>query len=271
MCPYFLLNFRPIMKKNSIIKNKILGVFLAGLTFLTLFATGCKESSQELDPNILYFENNPLRKIPDVNERMCLAIDNYQNKKMDPEPILLHAWLIIHVKQDRRENVYLNLEVFDEDVDLIGFLVKEESRDPNGTVHTLEEEYPALVHNPSLLVASTYRIPIFIRKNNQRKDEKRWQDYISMNFDNLKEQVAKHHERVTLPPSSKEALVYPIEMMESWDKIRKQWEESLPPVWLSIPEPNNTTIWIQVYDKAGHKSNIVNLIDIFGYNRDKEN
>jgi hypothetical protein len=258
------------MKKNSLVKKKILCVFLAEFACMSLLITGCKRSSQVIDPNMVFFEKHPFRQTPDVNERFRIALDEYRNKKMDPEPILLHVCLMNRGKQDRRENIYLTLSVYDEDMDLIRFLVREESRDPNGTVHILEEEYPALVHYPNLSIVSTYGIPVSIRNNNQRKDEKHWKDYVSMNFDNLKEQVIKHHERVALPPSSEEAIVYPSEMMEFWDKIQKQWQESLPSIWMSMPEPNKTNIWIQVYDKAGHKSNIVNLIDIIGFKNVKE-
>lgn len=258
------------MKKNSFVKKKILCILFAEFACMSILTIGCKDSSQVIDANMVFFEKHPFRQISDVNERFHTAIVKYRNKKIDPEPILLFTHLRNRKVFNGREEIYLNLDVYDEELDFIGFTIKEESRDPNGAVHILEEEYPAFVHYPNLLIVSTYGIPVSICNNNQRKDEKRWKDYVSMNLDNLKEQVTKHNARLALPPSSDEAIVNPLEMMEFWDNILEQWRESLPTVWISMPEPNNTSVWIQIYDKAGHKSNIVNLIDIIGFKNVKE-
>ena len=47
------------------------------------------------------------------------------------------------------------------------------------------------------------------------------------------------------------------------DKIKDfgYWVETLPEVWLSLPDPNKVEVDIYLYDKAGHKSNSVKLID----------
>ena len=251
-------------------KKKILCILFAEFVCISLLTTGCKRSSQPIDANMVFFERHPFRQSPDVNELFRIALNEYRNKKIDPEPILLFVHLRNLNGSKGREEIYINLDVYDEDSDLMGFTVQEESRDPNGTVHILEEEYPALVHYPNLSIVSSCRIPISIRQNNQKKDEKRWKGYLSMNLDNLKEQVTKHHAKLALPPSSEEAIVNPLEMMEFWDNILKQWQESLPTVWISMPEPNDTSICIQIYDKAGHKSNIVNLIEVIGFKNVKD-
>jgi hypothetical protein len=40
-----------------------------------------------------------------------------------------------------------------------------------------------------------------------------------------------------------------------------RWEDTLPPVWISIPEPNSVVVSLYVYDKAGYRSNEVRLLD----------
>jgi hypothetical protein len=152
--------------------------------------------------------------------------------------------------------------MFDEDKDIQGIVLKEESQDPNGTVNILKEDYPCFIHYPYFTAASSYAIPVSIRKNNQRKGEKLWEDYVSMDLEYLRKQASEYYRRITLPPWSKNALTDFSEIEEEVGKIMSQWEESLPTVWISIPEPNQKTVWIQVYDEAGNRSDFIKLIDL---------
>lgn len=37
------------------------------------------------------------------------------------------------------------------------------------------------------------------------------------------------------------------------------WEKKLTPVWISIPEPGKLDVYVYVYDRAGHKSELVEM------------
>lgn len=243
-------------------KKIVLCAFLAGVTILSLFFTGCKKFVDDTEylVNMQYLKERYPFYTPDVNERYNLAIEKYQNKKLDPEPIILVTWL--HKRLPGTPDYTLCLGVFDEDKDIQGIVLKEESRDPNGTVNILKEDYPFYIHDPFIDVAATYGFPVSIRKNNQGKDKKLWEDYVSMDFEYLKKQAAEYNRRISLPPWSKDALTDFSEMEEESDKIVSQWKDSLPTVWISIPEPNQKTVWIQVYDKAGNRSDFIKLIDL---------
>ena len=69
-----------------------------------------------------------------------------------------------------------------------------------------------------------------IRTANERKDEKLWQEYVSED---------------------------PLENIEEY----VPWEERVPPIYISIPEPDKVDVWIWIYDKAGHKSEPVKLLN----------
>ncbi len=138
------------------------------------------------------------------------------------------------------------LWVFDEDKDLSGFLVREESHGANGTTTVLEERYPAFVHLIPTWIATAYErysVPIRIRDAHQRKDEGQWTDYLSINFGKLVKEK--------LPDKS---------LPDFWYNFWRLWEDTVPVAWVSLPEPNQVDVSFCVYDKAGHKSNTVKLL-----------
>ncbi len=232
------------------IKNQNLFIFWTVMTMLSLWFSGCKRNPKLSDTNMDVLErlsqNSAVSQ--DVRDRAQKAIANYTNSTIEPEPLLLCASPLIELVGSKRNE--LRITVIDEDNDIIGFVLKEESREANGAINILEEDYPVFVHSPGLAPVNHYPIPFFTRMNEQRKDEKIWFDYLAMDFDAKMDQIK-------LPHSSGDWLS---DKIEYYERVYELWEKTLPPVWISIPDPNTLNVWIYVYDKAGHKSNSVRLV-----------
>jgi hypothetical protein len=130
--------------------------------------------------------------------------------------------------------------------------VKEETQDPNGTLATLEEDYPIFAHCPAVCIANAYGFTVFARGDKQRKDEKGWADYVAMAFDaRVKKQIGSP------PPDSSAHWFSKYSPYE--DRVFHLWESSVPPAYISIPDSDKINVKIDVYDKAGHISNTVAL------------
>jgi hypothetical protein len=217
---------------------------------LSLWFSGCKRNPTNRDTNMVVLErlsqNSAVSQ--DVRDRTQKAIANYTNSTIEPEPLLLYASPLIELSGSKRNE--LRITVIDEDNDLIGFGLKEESREADSAINILEEEYPLFVHYQGLATVNHYSIPFFTRTNEQRKDEEVWSDYLAMDFDAKMKQIK-------LPNKTGDWLS---DMIEYYEEVYKLWEKTLPPVWISIPDPNTLNVWIYVYDKAGHKSNSLRLV-----------
>ncbi len=168
---------------------------------------------------------------PGVRQRAELALSRWRNDMVDPEPILFWA---THSRPDGRPSgVAFNF--YDEDMDVVGFGVEERHTAPNGTVEILEEEYPVLLHLGAWNdVLNMFSVPISIRNAGQRVDTQQWARYTAS------EPFDAH------APKSREA-----------------WEATLPPVWVSRSEPNAVEVNVYVYDRAGHRSTPIPLLNSF--------
>jgi len=162
----------------------------------------------------------------EVEEHCELALSRLRNRVLDPEPILVMP-LLGRVTPSGR---YLLLETFDEDRDIVGLGIREEYNDANGLQTLLTEEYPAFVHRMSSELLLSRPCPVKIRDGDQRKNEQRWDEYVKGEG---------------IDVNSPRAI--------------ERWTETLPPVWISIPDPNRVDVYVYVYDKAGHKSDLVKL------------
>jgi hypothetical protein len=208
---------------------------------LCLSIGGCeKNPERETDIKGLQHLSQQAWMPSDARERTRTVIAKYQDHVRDQEPILIVAVLI---KIEGSEKCELGLWAFDENRDLAGFAVREESHDPNGRVITLEEHYPVFAHDPAIGVFDHCPVPVHIRDAHQRKDEKQWADYLAIDFDRLV--------RERVPNRSSPNF---------WDGVWRLWEETLPAVWVSLPEAGKVDVSLYVYDEAGHKSNVVNLL-----------
>ena len=166
----------------------------------------------------------PMGKIAGANERAKLALSRWQDQDINPEPILL--WAII-----TQSNNAIALEFYDEDMDVIGFGIEEHYIDANGIKQKLVEEYAVFTHTQWSDVWRLKIVPIHKRDANQRLDKEKWNNYI------------------------KGEGIDPNTPMS-----REYWTETLPPVWVSIPEPNKTDAYVYIYDREGHKSEPVEMM-----------
>jgi hypothetical protein len=205
-----------------------------------------RESQPRRDPELYALEQfRHYRWMPvDAKERVEQAVAKYRNKILDPEPILIAATLGKYTGIDR---VYLHLLVFDECGDVTGFVVREEHHDPSGTSFVFDECYPVFTYLQPPGVADVLSVPVHIRDKDQRKDEERWANYC----DNPS------------PTHAGESMGSG-EVQRASGASATRWEDTLPPVWISIPEPNSVVISLHVYDRAGYRSNEVRLLDRLG-------
>jgi len=234
------------MKRNALVWNWTVIVGAVVLMVLCFCAAGCDEDpTRDIEIRALQSLCQHPALPSDVRERARTALAKYQDQVQDRQPILIVARLITLQEMKKYD---FALWVFDEDRDLAGFVVREEVHGLDGTTTTLEERYPIFAHLvPTWIdyVYHDYSVPIRIRSTHQRKDEKQWADYAGMDFGKVV--------RDRLPDQSVDGF---------WSGFWTLWEETLPAVWMSLPEPNRVDVSFYVYDKAGNKSNIVKpLID----------
>lgn len=242
------------MSLNCSEKHKCICAFLFVYSITSLLVIGCDTKPKLFDVNMDILEQWSRRPWQDDDkERLSSAINKYNNKMVDPVPILIFAALS---KQIEPEKFLLGFAILDEDKDLLGFIIREESNDPNGSIITLEEDYPVFAHHPGFIAANMYGFDISIRKDEQRKDEKAWDDHLEMDF------VAQVSH---LKPPSSSVDWNSVDWMsddidtKTYDMVYKLWRSSLPTIFISIPNSDNLNISIYVYDRAGNKSNTVEL------------
>lgn len=229
--------------------HRLLFILLFIFILTSFLFTGCEDNPLFSDPNLDCLKDWSQKPwlTTDAKERFNLAIAKYKNGILDPEPVLLLAFLS---KPIGIEEVSLGIVILDEDKDILRFVIREESQDTNGTAGVLEEEYPVFVHHPGILGANRYSIPISTRKSGQQKDDKIWTEHLAMDFKTQVKQI-----KVT---KSGDWLA---EESEYWSKLYKLWKDSLPTIYISVHDPNELNVWIQVYDKTGNRSNSIRVID----------
>lgn len=178
----------------------------------------------------------------DVKRRAELALSEWRNGMHDPKPILIFAALN---KKSDNNTINMTLSIFDEDGDVIGFIVKEDYYDINNTVSTLEERYPVYFHCIPMAIADLHWLKVSIRTNHQRKDEAVWKNYTNWDYKKDLDEYLKKNDELGTPKLPEEF-----------------WGETLPAVWVSLPEPNKVFVSISLYDQEGNESEPVKLIDI---------
>lgn len=233
------------MDTNSPLDRCTIVLSLLIVNVLLIVGSGCsKDSSESKDfDSVIYVLKESVKnaEVPvDVKKHAELAISKWKNGIIDQKPILVKAVL---GKPKGIDQVLLAFIIFDEDRDTVGFVIKEEYIDSNGLKTTLEEDYPAYIHCLPFEVADAHWVPVSIRDTGQQKDSQLWQEYIKTDFNELVNEYSKT-DKISLEG------FYP----------GKFWEDTLPPVWVSIPEPDKVNVWVYVYDKAGNKSEAVKLL-----------
>ena len=133
-----------------------------------------------------------------------------------------------------REDLHLAVILYDEDKDVLGLGVHEQYTDPNGRRSERLEEYPLFVHRQVWEdVVHARSIRVHIRDAGQQKDSQAWEAYVRGEEMN-RERVGK-------------SVSY--------------YEETLPPVWISAPDPNRVSVNMYLYDRQGHKSAEVEVLN----------
>jgi len=200
--------------------------FLLIGAILAAGAIGCKRDPALRELNDM--KDAAIKKGFDIEEkRIELALSKWQNGRLDREPIMLWAQLGKPIGMETKD---LTFFTFDEDKDIVGFGIVEEYVDANGLRTTLTEEYETTGNGPYPPDTSVqaFIFPVQIRDAGQRKDVQKWNKYLEAKSNDVK--AGRE-----LPP------------------IGKAWHV-MPPIWISIPEPNHVYVYVYVYDRQGHKA-----------------
>jgi len=208
------------MNTSSFVQLLLIGAMLAA------GATGCKRDPALRELNRL--KEYDIEKGFDIEEqRVETALSKWQNGRLDREPIMLSAQLAKPIGMETKNLAFFT---FDEDKDIVGFGIIEEYADVNGLRTTLTEEYKTTGNGPyppdEAVQAFVFQVQI--RDAGQRKDVQQWNEYL-------------------------EAKLRDVETGRELPPVGKAWH-IMPPIWISIPEPNRVDVYVYVYDRQGHKS-----------------
>ena len=198
-------------------------VFCLFLYILLLSTSSCDRSSDEDS-----FESLPKEIIIDIcktiiqsprttNRAKSLAgkaLDGWNNRILDPCPILIYAG---YYGDGYDDYMRLTLIMSDEDADIAGISVREVHRLSDGKEQIIQEEYPLFVRNS---IGHHQLVKFTKREHGERKDYDGWNTYVQN---------------------------------ATWG------EDPTPTVWITLPRPGRIDVEIQIYDKAGHKSESVPL------------
>jgi len=202
----------------------------------SMYLVGCDRRRDDpaltRDMAVGWLESATESEIPIMQERAKGAWLKLKNGVCDPEPLVVYACLDF----SKSDGPMLCLSCFDEDEDLLGWRVREESHDPNGAVTILEEHYPVYAGHPDTPLFSAFAYEIGIRSRDQKKDEQAWQTWVQGELGRLRTDTQEHPEEADALTSSAEKA-----------GIKR------PPVWISVPGPDKR-VFLAIYDRAGHES-----------------
>jgi hypothetical protein len=231
---------------------------LLALVALTVVAlAGCRRAKEDaireygLELAAKYLADMPESASAAVRERAAAACSKLENGIVDEGPVLVLAELSAF--DDGR--AFLQIVCIDEDEDLRGLRVVEEFVDSNGTRTILKEDYPVYVawaltqikEICAFLVTQIKEICAFlvdVRTEGQRKDEQSWKDYAIETLDDLVRKTVDDRET---------------DYLSLRDLPEKVGLELIPPICLSVPEPNRVKVLVSAYDRAGNASEPVEL------------
>jgi hypothetical protein len=225
-------------------------IILSSNYFLTAFS-GCKRQKYDRQKFIFDLALSSLTDTvnkqkssdtSDIGKRAKDALSKLKNGVLDTDPIILHASIGLVEPNDEPS---LFLLYFDEDSDLRGLCIKEEYFDPNGMKRALEEDYPIFVNALDTLIYENIRFPVVVRDKYQRKDEFLWLEYVKRNLDALIRKYIDNQQH-----DSKDTFTRGV----PWG------EEEMPPIYISVPDPNRVKVLVSIYDRAGNESDSVELL-----------
>lgn len=234
---------------------------LTGIVFceilLLLSVPGCKKSTLKKDREdpVVYAIRKAVKNpvwSSDARERADLAVSQWENGILDTVPILINACLS---RAEGCTEIMLILPIFDEDMDVLGFGIKEWHVKQNGQIETIEENYSVYAHTPFSDVMDLHWVPVKNRTASKQKDPNLWEEYVHSDCNEIfqefinSEQVEKAIYKIYLCPD--------VNVLD----LSSVWAATLPPIWVSIPEPNKVDVWVWIYDKDGNKSEPVKLLN----------
>ncbi len=200
------------------------------VVFSIIATLGCRRgTTAQEDPNADVVAELTNFRAPDsaAEQRRQLALSKWQNGVLDREPILLAAILTRVVGAHVPASVVFG---YDEDKDLLGLGVVERYKD--GTERS--EEYPVYVHADSTRIVCPGSMPVYLRDKGQQKDQSRWEEYVRG------------------------------DKIDKWSMGHtggEYYRDTLPPVYVSLPDPNGVDVLVYLYDRRGNKSSLVELIN----------
>jgi hypothetical protein len=201
--------------------------FISIVLFSAIAIFGCRPvKTPEQDPNAYVAMDLTNWRAPDsaAEQRVQLALSKWQNGVLDREPVLLAAIL---TKAQGARLPEIALFAFDEDKDLLGIGVMERYKD--GT--ECSEKYPVYVHARPSRVKDSCPVPVYLRDKGQQKDESRWEEYVR--GDKIDKWSIRH--------------------------VDRYYQDTMPPVYVSLPDPNKVDVRMYLYDRHGSKSALVEL------------
>jgi len=222
------------MRKSKIHGYYFIIVSIILLTFVC-FVLGCKKN-EDIEETTGDFITSSARIIGagndiEIHKNVQRAISCWENRIIDPEPILVFAFLIRGGDLESSP-LYFNILTYYEGSDVVGIGIIEKYLVDGKIQDTLTEEYPVFNHRNLFKDAYGLAVPVKKRDDGQRKSEQQWQEYIQGKGINDLARVIQS---------------------------AQNWKATLPDVWFSVPEPNKLEVEVYLYDIAGHKSQPVNL------------
>ena len=224
------------MKKVLLSKSSTFTWIPLVLMFLLASVSGCKKTSPERkrdDPVVYAIRRAVINPAwpAEVRNRADFAISQWENGVLDPQPIIIWASL---TKAEGYDEIHFSLSIFDEDKDILGVGIRELYPQSNDQQKEIVETYAVFAHARFLDVMDLYRIPFKVRENADAKNDRLWQEYVDSDYEQLLQEY-------------------------------KGWRASIPPVYISIPQHQDVRVSVWVYDKAGNKSDLIELLNYINY------
>lgn len=237
------------MIRFRLVINSVLFLFLFTATTVVTTLNGCKKQNDDRKEELMFNLTvsdltSSAEKLQgsDLGRRCQVALSKLKNGDLDTEPILLQASVGLVEPNDEPA---LFVFTFDEDRDIRGLRIKEQYIDPNGTLTTLEEDYPVFVNSLTSVISEHIRFPIQIRDKYQRKDKCLWLEYANRNLDALIRKYLDERQQDCGDTFTRKVL---------WK------EKEMPPVYISVPDPNRVEVFISIYDRAGNESESIKVL-----------
>jgi hypothetical protein len=211
--------------------------------FLSTGAIGCRQET----PSEVFWRERAVDQLrvsarnedPLVRDRAQRALSELESGRRDRAPILVVAGLT-SLESGR---IMLCLSCFDSDRDLLGWRIHEERAIADGGTTNQDEDYPVYAGSPNTPLYSSRWYRVSVRTEGQQKDERAWQEYVS---------------KVQSDATRRDSRGRTNDKTEASSEGTPDPEQ--PPVWISIPQTDRVSVFISLYDRAGHESERVEVV-----------